>query len=125
MDILVNDIGSEIRKRRLNLHLTQEDLAELSNMSVNFLSQLERTNSQNISIKKIDALAQALNTTTPQIINSAYTNKSTRNSKPGSKEKQVFLNKLIAELNKMPIQQSEKISKHLFYVIKELSKNSI
>ncbi|WP_423789669.1 helix-turn-helix domain-containing protein [Limosilactobacillus pontis] len=42
---MIVNLGSEIRKRRIQLNLTQEDLAELSNISVNFLSQLERKQS--------------------------------------------------------------------------------
>lgn len=114
-----NNIGNEIRKRRLSLNLTQEDLAELSDISVNFLSQLERTNNQNISIKKIDSIANALNTSTPEIIQSAYSNNSDDSKLPS--QNTYFFNKLITELRKLPIDTSEKISKHFFYIIKALN----
>ena len=116
-----NDIGSEIRKRRRALNLTQEDLAELSDISVNFLSQLERNNNQNISIKKLDSIAKALNSNTPEIVSSAY-NSSYDNDTEKIVSNQYFLNKLIAELKKLPKSTSEQISKHFYYIIKELNK---
>ena len=65
------NLGAEISRRRREQKLTQEDLAELSDLSVNFISRLERTKDQNISIQKLDSIARALNTTTPDIINNA------------------------------------------------------
>lgn len=123
MQIVGNDIGSEIRKRRLALNLTQEDLAELSDISVNFLSQLERTNNQNISIKKLDSIATALNSSTLEIIRDAYSKKSDSNNKISNEG--YFLNKLIAELKKLPIATSEELSKHFFYIIRDLNKKDI
>lgn len=34
--------------------MTQEELAEFSSLSVNFISKIERTGNQNISIQKCD-----------------------------------------------------------------------
>lgn len=47
-------LGAVIRDRRKAMKLTQEDLAEFSGLSVNFISRIERTGDQNISIKKKD-----------------------------------------------------------------------
>lgn len=116
-----NDIGSEIRKRRKALNLTQEDLAELSDISVNFLSQLERTNNQNISIKKLDSIAKALNSNTPEIVSSAYKD-SHNTDKEKANTNQYFFNKLVTELEKLPKNTSERVSKHFYYIIKELNK---
>lgn len=60
------NLGKEISRRRREQKLTQEDLSELSDLSVNFISRLERTKNQNISIQKLDSIARALNTTTPR-----------------------------------------------------------
>ncbi len=65
-------LGAVIRDRRKAMKLTQEDLAEFSGLSVNFISRIERTGDQNISIKKIDAIAQSLNMDTPSLIAAAY-----------------------------------------------------
>ncbi len=115
------NLGSEIRKRRIKLNLTQEDLAELSNISVNFLSQLERTNNQNISIKKIESIATALNTNTPELISAAYKNQLDNNIE-NNKSKSYFLDKLNIAIKKLPEKEAEEVSKHLFYVINDLTK---
>lgn len=104
----------------MQLNLTQESLAELSNISVNFLSQLERTNNQNISIKKLDSIAVALNTSTPELITAAYT--LTKDDQKDSKSQLYFLNKLNAAIKKLPRKEAEEVSKHLFYVINNLTK---
>lgn len=55
--MLVNiNLGEEISRRRREQKLTQEDLAELSDLSVNFISRVERTKDQNISIQKLDSI---------------------------------------------------------------------
>ena len=48
--------------------MTQEDLAEFSSLSVNFISKIERTGNQNISIQKLDAIAKALQTSVITLI---------------------------------------------------------
>lgn len=53
-------IGSNIRRKRKEANLTQEKLAELSGLSVNFISRIERTDDQNISISKLNSIALAL-----------------------------------------------------------------
>ncbi|MHA5112427.1 helix-turn-helix transcriptional regulator [Oenococcus oeni] len=53
-------IGSNIRKIRKEEGLTQEKLAELSGLSINFIYRIERSNDQNISIKNLIMIAKAL-----------------------------------------------------------------
>ena len=119
VETLTYDLGNRIRKRRRELNLTQEDLAELSDLSVNFLSQLERTNNQNISIQKLDSIAQALNTTIEELISTSSNN----NNDPVSKENdRYFLNKLITELRKLPNKKVENISKYLLFIIRDLTR---
>ncbi|MCF1847657.1 helix-turn-helix domain-containing protein [Lactobacillus mulieris] len=55
-------LGAVIRDRRKAMKLTQEDLAEFSGLSVNFISRIERTGDQNISIKKIVTELRKLST---------------------------------------------------------------
>ncbi|CUR41276.1 FIG00745919: hypothetical protein [Limosilactobacillus reuteri] len=117
METLTYDLGNRIRKRRKELNLTQEDLAELSDLSVNFLSQLERTNNQNISIQKLDSIAQALNTTIEELISTSSNNNHDFVSKENDR---YFLNKLITELRKLPNKKAENISKHLLFIIRDL-----
>lgn len=47
-------IGEKIRKQRIKANLTQEKLAEYSDLSINFISKLERGQKKNISILKCD-----------------------------------------------------------------------
>ena len=91
------NLGKEISRRRREQKLTQEDLAELSDLSVNFISRLERTKNQNISIQKLDSIARALNTTTPDIIMNAYRFKKVKvENHPDSTP--VFIQKVLNEL---------------------------
>jgi len=116
VETLTYDLGNRIRKRRKELNLTQEDLAELSDLSVNFLSQLERTNNQNISIQKLDSIAQALNTTIEELISTSSNN---NNDPVGKENDRYFLNKLITELRKLPNKKAENISKYLLFISKQ------
>ncbi|MCR1901235.1 helix-turn-helix domain-containing protein [Ligilactobacillus apodemi] len=52
-------MGNNVRYFRKKFHLTQEQLAEKSGLSVNFISRLERTSDQNVSIKTLIKIAEA------------------------------------------------------------------
>lgn len=114
------NLGEEISRRRRSQKLTQEDLAELSDLSVNFISRLERTKNQNISIQKLDSIAQALNTSTPDIINNAYNFRET-NNKPNKDNSPVFIQKVINELRKLPDDKAEQICKSLIVLLKNMN----
>lgn len=116
------NIGQEISRRRREQKLTQEDLAELSDLSVNFISRLERTKDQNVSIQKLDAIAQALNTTTPELINSAYD--VARSKSASTDNTPVFIRKVINELRKLPQGTSERVCKSLIVMLKEITSAS-
>lgn len=62
------DIGNKIRKQRIKKHMTQEKLAEYSNLSVNYVSKLERGQKTNISINKLLDICNALNITVSLLI---------------------------------------------------------
>lgn len=57
---MIEHIGKLIRARRRALNLTIEQLAEKSNSSVSLISLIERGKLDNIKIKKLDSIAQAL-----------------------------------------------------------------
>ncbi len=114
------NLGEEISRRRREQRLTQEDLAELSDLSVNFISRVERTKNQNISIQKLDSIARALNTTTPDIINNAYRTKKIK-PEDRSNNTPVFINKVINELKKLPETKAERVSKSLITLLKEMN----
>lgn len=114
---MVVRLGDAIRNKRKQLGLTQEDLAELSNSSVNFISRIERTNNQNISLQKLDSIAKALNTSSIDLIGSSYEN---AYDVVQNNQDNYFLNKLTIEIKKFPKEQAEAISKYLFYLIKSI-----
>lgn len=59
---LYNVIGEKIKKRRKNLGLTQEQLAECTNYSLSFISNIESRTFQTFSISALNTIAKALNT---------------------------------------------------------------
>ncbi|MCJ2171361.1 helix-turn-helix domain-containing protein [Lactobacillus kefiranofaciens] len=114
------NLGEEISRRRRDQKLTQEDLAELSDLSVNFISRLERTKDQNISIQKLDSIARALNTTTPDIINNAYRIKKIKPENPVAVTP-IFIQKVTNELRKLPPDKAERVCKSLIVLLKEIN----
>jgi transcriptional regulator with XRE-family HTH domain len=54
-----NIIGSRIKDARLSKHMTQEDLSERLNVSVAFLSRVERGNSR-INLKRLNQISNIL-----------------------------------------------------------------
>lgn len=55
-------LGKNIANRRHELNMTQQQLAELSNLSINFISRLERGGSNDVSSTTLLRLATALGT---------------------------------------------------------------
>lgn len=64
----MNNLGNNIRAARTKQKLTQEKLAELSGLSLNFISRLERTNTNNVSVKNLIKIAEALGVSTTQLL---------------------------------------------------------
>lgn len=106
-------LGDNIRRKRKQLGLTQEDLAELSNLSVNFISKIERTSNQNISLQKLDAIAKSSNISSVDLIKP--TEQINKNANLMDDQNNYFFNKLTVELKKFPKEQSEEISKYFLY----------
>src|SRR5699024_5582077 len=120
--MLVNiNLGEEISRRRREQKLTQEDLAELSDLSVNFISRVERTKDQNISIQKLDSIAKALNTTTPDIINNAYRAKKIKPEKIHDNNTPFIIKKSFNQLRKSPHPNAERLSKSLISLLKDIN----
>ena len=63
------DIGTQIRRLRTKKGLTQEKFAELSGLSVNFISKLERGQMANISITNIIKICNAMNISISELVN--------------------------------------------------------
>ena len=61
-------LGSKIRKYRHLAGMTQEELAEYSNLSVNYISKIEREKKQNVSIEKLVDICNALDISFEEIL---------------------------------------------------------
>lgn len=62
------EFGKNIRQYRKERGLTQEKLAELSNLSADFISRVEVGKVKNISIQKLDNIARTLNVPVTSLI---------------------------------------------------------
>ncbi len=60
-------LGREVSRRRKQLNLTQEMLADRAGISRNYVSLIERGEVGNISIKVLNELANALDTTPAEL----------------------------------------------------------
>ena len=69
-------IGERLKKARKDKHLTQEQLAEKIDVSIAFLSRVERGSSQ-INLKRLSQICQILEVTEGDILNGA-SSKSTK-----------------------------------------------
>lgn len=68
-----NIIGSRIKQARLAKNLTQEDLAEKIDISVAFLSRVERGNSH-INLKRLNQICGLLDVSEAYVLNGASSN---------------------------------------------------
>lgn len=103
------DIGENIRKFRKLQGITQEELAEASDLSVKYISMLESKKFQNISINKLAKIADALSITVNSLISS--TNGKDLTTMP-------YTDELISKLMKMPKNNAELISKNTLNTIR-------
>jgi transcriptional regulator with XRE-family HTH domain len=58
---LYSEFGDELRNRRRNAGMTQEDLAFEAGLDQSSLSKVERTGPKSVSWSKLEAVASALN----------------------------------------------------------------
>ena len=68
-----NIIGSRIKQARLAKNYTQEDLAEKIDISVAFLSRVERGNSH-LNLKRLNQICGLLDVTEAYVLNGASSN---------------------------------------------------
>ncbi|KMQ39593.1 hypothetical protein AAX19_02275 [Oenococcus oeni] len=106
------NIAKNIREIRIKEDLTQEKLAELSGLSINFVSRLERSNNQNVSINKLEAIASALKVDIWRLLKS---NISDKNKKEFPLHTKILFDKL-AEFDP---ERSDRISKTILSLFEE------
>ncbi|AYM04092.1 XRE family transcriptional regulator [Levilactobacillus brevis] len=106
-------IGENIRARRKQLGLSQEKLAEYSHLSTNFISRLEHTNHQNISIQKLNQNAHALDTDVSQLLTNTSTEQDSASLPPN-------VNYLLKQLGNMNPSKANRFAKHFSDILNEI-----
>ena len=107
MSLDYNVIGSRIKQARIAKNLTQEDLAEQIDISVAFLSRVERGNSH-INLKRLNQICGLLDVTEGYVLNGAASNS------------QNYLDKEFAELLKTCSPEKQKLIYNVAKVIAEM-----
>lgn len=95
-------IGKNIRKIRKNHHITQEDLARLSGMSVSHLSAIE-SGKQNPTVLTLERIAVNLDTTIKFLLNETFSE--------GLKERRWSLPAYQAAFEELPKEQKDMLLK--------------
>lgn len=104
-------IGKLIRAKRKTIAMTQEQLAEQSGLSVNFISSLERLDKQNISIQKLIAIANALDVSVIDLL---------KGDQADFSGLPLYAQLLIKRLASMDFCQANQVAKHLLALIDDL-----
>ncbi|MCI8443992.1 MAG: helix-turn-helix transcriptional regulator [Clostridia bacterium] len=104
-----NVIGQRIKHARLAKNLTQEDLAEKIDISVAFLSRVERGNSH-INLKRLNQLCRLLDVSEGYILNGA------------SSDSTNYLDKELSELLKNCSPETQRLIYKVAQVIAESEK---
>jgi transcriptional regulator with XRE-family HTH domain len=102
-------LGTRIRERRHQQHITQERLADMSDMTVNYLSKIERGVVTNISADKLSKMAAALDTSMDNLLNGRES-QSSQNPRPNQ-------NVLEKMLDQLPAQQAEQYAKAFINIL--------
>lgn len=100
----INTVGDNIRHFRRIRDLTQENLAEETGLSVNFISSVER-GTRNISVNNLITISTALDVNISQLV--AQHNNNQINQ---------FLPTLIDELNKLPIDTQDALIQNFIQI---------
>lgn len=112
------DVGQAIKFYRKERGLTQEQVAEKSNLSVKYISLLENGSSKNISIQKLSNIATALDVSLASLL--------TTNKPQFSDNSTPYTELLFLKLQNLPIEEAEEFSKvflDLFRSLENFNKN--
>lgn len=99
-------MGNIIRTKRKEIGMTQEELAEKSNLSINYISRIERNINDNISVETLMALSGGLNLSPAQLLGSD----SESNIQP-------YTEQLINYLSKLDAKKQNEISKGIMQLL--------
>ena len=117
MNEIDNNLGKNIATERYQQKMTQEQLAEFSDLTINYLSKIERDQAKKISAESLYKIAQAFNVS----INDLMEAKATTTKAPQVKD--TYQRQLENYLSQLDVEQSENICKFLIKLIKEINSN--
>lgn len=103
----MNNLGANIRARRHELGITQEELSNRTGLSINYISRLEVGSANNVSAKTLLHIAEVLETSMDKLANG-----STDGLSMGYYQKLLW-----QALNKMDDKKSEQVSKNVLGLI--------
>lgn len=106
-----NILGRNISRERKQQNMTQEQLAEFSDLTVNYLSKIERGIAKKVSAESLYRIAQALNVS----IESFF---SKEEPAPQELEKGPYQKQLANYFSTLEADKTEAICKHLLEVLK-------
>ncbi|WP_125588155.1 helix-turn-helix domain-containing protein [Companilactobacillus jidongensis] len=104
------NVGGNIARERHAQKMTQEQLAELSDLTINYLSKIERGVAKQLSANTLNKISKALGVTMDSLMNGEDI-KTSEKFGPNLRQLTKFLNNLENE-------QGERLSKRLLEVIK-------
>lgn len=105
------NIGTHIRDRRKFLGMSQEKLAELSKLSVNYISRLELAKDTNLSINALIAISTALDVNVSELL---------LTDAQKSTELPYYLKRLIDELLTFDADEANEISELLLSLVRRM-----
>lgn len=108
------NIGDNLRQLRRQQGITQEQLAEMSDVSLNFVSKIERKEKQNISVKTLLSLSSALNVDASALL---------KGSGAPSNRRRKHVDLLSRQLYKLPEDEAERLSIAFLQVVKAIRNN--
>lgn len=109
----IDNLGKNIATQRHQQKMTQEQLAEFSDLTINYLSKIERGQAKKISAESLYKIAQALNVSMNDLIEAKATTT--------AKTKGAYQRQLENYLSQLDVEQSENICKFLIKLIKEIN----
>lgn len=111
-----NSVGGNIARERHNQHMTQEQLAEFSDLTINYLSKIERGTVKQVGANTLYRISKALGVTMDSLM--------TGNDIQSSEDFGPNLRQLIKFLDGLETTQGEQLSKRLLEVLKITQKTN-
>lgn len=102
----MSELGVNISRRRHQLNMTQEQLSNLTDLTINYLSKLERGKIKHIRAETLYIIAKGLNTSMEKLIDSK--NNNSKNHVTGHYEQQLY-----SALANLDDDKIEKVSKSI------------